>query len=101
MKTIRETSEPSQASHGWLAAHDAPPHHGPPPPAHPWKPAKGLQRQPPRRSRLRVGRYAILARRGDTGRALLQRTARGYHCNSPVANLLFAVPGAQGADIKP
>lgn len=61
---------------------------------------KDLTTEPPRSPRVRVGRYIILARMADKGRAELNGVNGEYHFNCPLDKMLFDYMQVDGEDVR-
>jgi len=66
----------------------------------PMNQAKDLTKEAPRSPRTRIGKYIILARAIDKGRALLAGTPGDYHFDCPLDNMLFGFKGVKGEEVR-
>lgn len=62
--------------------------------------AKDLTREPPRGPRDRIGRYVVLARAVDKGRAELNGSAGEYHFNCPLDQRLFNFKKVDAEEVR-
>ena len=63
-------------------------------------PAKDLTKEAPRGPRERVGKYILLARSLDKGRAMLNGNIGEFHFDCPLDNMLFGFKEVKGSEIK-